>query len=145
LREPTISSSALTGNVADISMALPLLTAVAPAKRLIADEAYDVESLRGWLKGRRVKAVIPCTASRTVPYPFDRAAYQRRNQIERLFGRSRTGDASRPGMTGSLETVPSWRNTIRDIVIAVLSSLCWRSVRTDRLCSQNFFQLHFSA
>jgi transposase len=75
------------GNVADISMALPLLSAVAPPKRLIADKAYDVESLRGWLKERRVKAVIPSTASRTVPYPLDRSAYQRRNLVERLFGR----------------------------------------------------------
>ena len=75
------------GNVADISMALPLLTAVAPPKRLIADKAYDVESLRRWLKERRAKAVIPSTASRTVPYPLDRAAYRRRNLIERLFGR----------------------------------------------------------
>ena len=68
-------------------MALPLLEAVAPPKRLIADRAYDVDSLRTWLKTRRIKAVIPSTATRTVPYPLDRAAYRRRNLIERLFGR----------------------------------------------------------
>ena len=44
-------------------------------------------SLRTWLKTRRIKAVIPSTATRTVPYPLDRAAYRRRNLIERLFGR----------------------------------------------------------
>ena len=38
-----------------------------------------------WLKQRRIKAVIPSTASRTTPYPIDRKAYRRRNVIERLF------------------------------------------------------------
>ena len=60
---------------------------MAPPKRLIADKAYDVDRLRSWLKVRRIKAVIPSTATRTVPYPLDRAAYRRRNLIERLFGR----------------------------------------------------------
>jgi transposase len=75
------------GNVADITMAVPLISAVPSPRRLIADKAYDVDSLRRWLKGRRTKAVIPSTATRTVPYPLDRAAYRRRNLIERLFGR----------------------------------------------------------
>ena len=34
------------GNTANISMALPLLDASAPSKRLIADKAYDADSLR---------------------------------------------------------------------------------------------------
>jgi transposase len=68
-------------------MALPLLNAMSKPKRLIGDKAYDVDSLRRWLKERRIKAVIPSSASRTVPYPLDRTAYRRRNLIERLFGR----------------------------------------------------------
>ena len=60
---------------------------MAPPKRLIADKAYDVDRLRSWLKVRRIKAVIPSTATRTVPYPLDRAAYRRRNLIERLLCR----------------------------------------------------------
>jgi transposase len=75
------------GNIADISMALPLLGAVTAPKRLIADKAYDAESLRRWLKARRIKAVIPSTATRTRPYPLDRRIYRCRNQIERLFCR----------------------------------------------------------
>ena len=63
------------------------MEAVTPPKRLIADKAYDAERLRRWLAERRIKAVIPSTASRTVPYPLDRRAYRRRNQIERLFCR----------------------------------------------------------
>nr|MCV4209701.1 IS5 family transposase [Roseomonas sp. SXEYE001] len=75
------------GNVADITMALPLLQAVARPRRLIADKAYDADSLRRWLKKGRIKAIIPSTATRTVPYPLDRRAYKRRNVIERLFCR----------------------------------------------------------
>jgi transposase len=72
--------------VADITMALPLLQAVVPPKRLIADKAYDAQTLRDWLKSRRVIATIPSTATRTVPYKHSRIAYRRRNRIERLFG-----------------------------------------------------------
>jgi IS5 family transposase len=46
------------GNVADITMALPLLQAVVLPKRLIADKAYDAQSLRDWLKKRRIVATI---------------------------------------------------------------------------------------
>ena len=73
------------GNVADVVMAAPLLGAVAKPKRLLADKAYDADSLRRWLKLRKIKAAIPSTASRRTPYPLDRAAYKRRNVIERMF------------------------------------------------------------
>lgn len=68
-------------------MAVPLLDAVHPPRRLIADKAHDVDSLRKWLKARRIRAVILSTATRAVPYPLNRVAYRRRNLIERLFGR----------------------------------------------------------
>lgn len=63
-----------------------MLQAVIPPRRLIADKAYDAQSLRDWLKVQRIIATIPSTATRTVPYPLSRKAYRRRNQIERLFG-----------------------------------------------------------
>lgn len=47
------------GNVVDISMALPLLQAVASPKGLIADKAYDAQSLRDWLKSHRVMPPCP--------------------------------------------------------------------------------------
>ena len=68
-------------------MALPLLETVAPPKRLLADKAYDADSLRDWLKAHRITAVIPSSKARTVPYPYSRRAYRRRNVIERLFCR----------------------------------------------------------
>jgi transposase len=73
------------GNVADITMAIPLLGAVAKPKRLLADKAYDADSLRRWLKQRKISAAIPSTASRRTPYPLNRSVYRRRNVIERMF------------------------------------------------------------
>jgi len=46
-----------------------------------------VDSLRDRLKERHIRAVLPSSANRTVPYPLDRTAYRRRNLIERLFCR----------------------------------------------------------
>ena len=73
------------GNVADIRMAIPLLEIARPTKRLLADKAYDADSLRQWLAQKKVKAVIPSSATRKTPYPLDRKAYRRRNVIERFF------------------------------------------------------------
>ena len=66
-------------------MAVTLLSIVTKLKRLLADKAYDADSLRNWLKLQKIKAVIPSTATRRTPYPLDRTAYRRRNVIERMF------------------------------------------------------------
>ena len=55
-------------------MAIPLLGAVAKPKRVLADKAYDADSLRRWLKQRKIRAAIPSTASRRTRYPLDRTA-----------------------------------------------------------------------
>ena len=75
------------GNIADISVAKDLLDTVRPPRRLLADKAYDADSLRDWLAARRVQAVIPSNATRRTPYPLDKVAYKRRNLIERMFCR----------------------------------------------------------
>lgn len=68
-------------------MAIPLLEAIAPAKRLLADKAYDADRLRHWLADRRIEAVIPGRATRKDAYALNRFAYRRRNVIERMFGK----------------------------------------------------------
>lgn len=45
------------GNIADISIAIPLLDAIAPTKRRLADKAYDADRLRSRLGDRRIEAV----------------------------------------------------------------------------------------
>ncbi len=66
-------------------MAKLIMDAVAAPKRLLADKAYDAEHFRNYLHSRNIDAVIPSTASRTVPYPLDKQAYKRRNIVERFF------------------------------------------------------------
>ena len=86
-----IVAIALTpGNIADISMAQPVLEVISPTRRLIADKAYDADRLRLWLGERGIEAVIPGQASRDAAYPLNRSAYRRRNIIERMFGRLKT-------------------------------------------------------
>ncbi len=68
-------------------MALPLLQAMRPTKRLIADKAYDADKLRTRLIQRENEPVIPGRADRDIVYPLNRKAYRRRSVIERMFGR----------------------------------------------------------
>lgn len=75
-------------------MAQPMLEAIAPTRRLIADKAYDADRLRLWLGERGVEAVIPGRASRDVAYPLNRAAYRRRNIIERMFRQAQELEAN---------------------------------------------------
>jgi|TARA_R100000501_G_scaffold13654_5_gene25100 transposase len=71
-----VAFSLTPGNIADISIAIPLLrhaylSYVRP-KRLLADKAYDANALRKGLKLRRIKAIIPSTATPTKPFALDR-------------------------------------------------------------------------
>ena len=75
------------GNVNDLAMAVPLLSEAGPVRRVVADRAYDANTLRQFLAEHGVEAVIPSTASRKQPIPYDRTAYRQRNLIERMFGR----------------------------------------------------------
>lgn len=79
------------GNIADISMDIPPLGAAMPACRLIANKAYDADSLRNWLKQRRISAVIPSTASHGTPYALDKPIYSRRSGIGPFFYRLKNG------------------------------------------------------
>jgi transposase len=74
------------GNTNDIALASSLVAA-GPIKRLIADKAYDANSLRQLLAHRGAKAVIPSTESRTDPIPYNKTIYRQRNLIERMFAR----------------------------------------------------------
>ena len=68
-------------------MAPALLARAGPLTQLIADRAYDANSLRSALRERGAEAVIPSTRSRKRPIPYDPIAYKQRNLIERMFCR----------------------------------------------------------
>lgn len=75
------------GNINDMTMAAELIHAAGPFKRLIADRGYDTNAIRELIAQRGAEAVIPATASRRAPLPYDRHAYRLRNLIERLWCR----------------------------------------------------------
>jgi len=68
-------------------MAQALIEGVGRFDRLIADKGYDSMALRDLLASRGAEAVIPSTASRRQPIPYDRDAYRARNLVERLWCR----------------------------------------------------------
>ena len=68
-------------------MAPALVQAAGPVVRLIADKAYDTNSLRSLLASKGVEAVIPSIQRRKPLIPYDVRAYRERNLIERMYGR----------------------------------------------------------
>ena len=70
-----------------MTLAAKLPSAAGPIARLLADKAYDTNTLRRLLAERGIEAVIPSIARRKPLIPYDRIAYRQRNLIERMFGR----------------------------------------------------------
>ena len=56
-------------------------------KRVLADRAYDANSLRQELAQRQIKAVIPPNPTRKHPHRYNKKAYKGRNVFERMFCR----------------------------------------------------------
>jgi transposase len=75
------------GNINDMTMAQALIEAAGRFDRLIADKGYDTNAIRALVEHRGALAVIPSTASRKAPIPYDRDAYRARNLVERLWCR----------------------------------------------------------
>jgi len=55
-------------------------------KALLADKAYDSDTIRADLKRRDIKAVIPPKSNRKVAIHYNKHLYRERNCIERVFG-----------------------------------------------------------
>ena len=55
--------------------------------RVAGDKGYSSPTVRRYLKGRGIGAVIPTKANEVPDPAFDRAAYRERNVIERTINR----------------------------------------------------------
>ena len=66
-------------------MAKSLIERKKAAKKLLADKAYDSAELRGWLKRRGTRAVIPNRSNRKQPFSFSKKSYRERHLIENAF------------------------------------------------------------
>ncbi|MBV8361938.1 MAG: IS5 family transposase [Deltaproteobacteria bacterium] len=75
------------GSSADCAATIPLLSGFKVARQVLADETYDSDQFRDWLKRRGSTPVIPHKANRTAPHPFKPRRYRQRNKIERMFCR----------------------------------------------------------
>jgi len=76
------------GNINDMSMAGALIVAAAGRfHRLIADRGYDTNAIRAAVAAQGAEVIIPSTASRRAPIPYDPVAYRARNLVERLWCR----------------------------------------------------------
>jgi transposase len=74
------------GQSHDILAVPALLEGQRPAA-VLADRAYDANSLRSQLHRIGAQAVIPSTRSRRTPIPHDPTLYRLRNRIERCFNK----------------------------------------------------------
>ena len=74
------------GQSHDILAVPALLKGHRPAA-VLADRAYDANSLRKHLDEIGAEAVIPSTRSRKAPIAHDAAIYRLRNRIERCFNK----------------------------------------------------------
>ena len=74
------------GQRGDVTQAPALLAGLAP-RRVLADKAYDSNSLRQIIADMDAEAVIPCNPTRKALIPYDFEAYKARNLIERCFNR----------------------------------------------------------
>ena len=68
-------------------LAVPALLESYKPQAVLADRAYDANSLRQHLDQIGAAAVIPSTRSRKAPIPHDPVVYKLRNRIERCFNK----------------------------------------------------------
>ena len=95
LRGRPIALEVTPGQLGDVRVALALISAVPPGRRLAGDAAYDSDGLRRLLVERGTLPVIPNNPTRKRPHPFDEDAYRHRNLIERMFCRLKDWAAHR--------------------------------------------------
>jgi putative transposase len=75
------------GSAHDCPAAKPLIERKKAAKRMLGDKAYDSAELRGWLKQRGTRAIIPNRSNRRQPFSFSKKSYRERHRIENAFCR----------------------------------------------------------
>ena len=78
----------LPGNAAEAPGLVPLTDGIATeGSVVIADKAYDSDSIRKSLAARKIMAVIPSKVNRRCPYPLDSVHYATRHRVENFFAK----------------------------------------------------------
>ena len=74
------------GQVHDVTQAQALIEPIQP-EAVVADKAYDADTVVDCIERKNAKAVIPPKANRKEKREFDYSQYRNRNVIERFFAR----------------------------------------------------------
>ena len=77
----------LTGGQVHESRVAEAMLDGAEGDAVLADKAYDSNTIRGAVKAKRMKAVIPSNRSRKRIIRHDKTLYRERNRIERCFNK----------------------------------------------------------
>jgi len=75
------------GQEHDMKQAVPRVKACLPAGHVLADKAYDADSLIKRVRETGAKVCIPPKSNRLDPHDHDKALCKERNQVERMFGK----------------------------------------------------------
>ena len=75
------------GQASDYKGAALLVTALPPAKAMLADRGDDADWFRNALADRGIAACIPSKINRKQHIPHDRTLYRQRHRIENMFAR----------------------------------------------------------
>jgi len=68
-------------------MAEEAISLLPGVQKLLADKAYDTDSIRAFLKEQGIRTVIPGKSNRKKKIRHDKQAYKGRNVVERCFCR----------------------------------------------------------
>jgi len=74
------------GQRGDAPQAIPLIEGL-PAEAVMADTAYDADTLREAIDAKGAVAVIPNNPSRSLKHPLDKHLYAQRHLVECCFGK----------------------------------------------------------
>ncbi len=99
------------GNIADISMAIPLIQIIEPPKRLLADKAYDADKLpTGLTPNRSLQSFHQPLSNGRLILSIGQPASDAMSSSA-CSESSKTGDGSKLDMIGSRQTAsPHWRS-----------------------------------
>ncbi|MFK4064148.1 IS5 family transposase, partial [Brucella anthropi] len=75
------------GQVADCSQAESLMACIKEGGTLLADKAYDTDTIRKTAKGYKIWANIPPKSNHKGVFAFSPWVYRQRNLVERFFNR----------------------------------------------------------
>jgi transposase len=56
-------------------------------RQLLMDRAYEGDEMRRTVSNMGMEPVVPPKKNRLIPWEYDREAYKKRNEVERLFRR----------------------------------------------------------